>query len=210
MICHLNLQANCRSHQSRIYRSGSRSILLWQHSWPLVSRKRPQSCSLQSYGLSGISMTGAEWHMTVATVGKFFPRRTWTGQSPMPAYTTRHSQAAPEQYPIAPLPPGGSCGAGARNPNRPWFGWFPDTPGYVVPPHRPSTSRLPQLVECCHRYDDGRCKQTLATCQYAHKCLNCSGPHPHLHCPRGGQKGPARPRSPIQPRQAYPQPDHRY
>ena len=97
-----------------------------------------------------------------------------------------------------------------RNPNRPWFGWFPDTPGYVVPPHRPSTSRPPQSAECCRRYNDGKCRQTLATCRYAHKCLECSGPHPRLHCPRGGQKGPARPRSPIQPRQAYQQPDQRY
>ena len=98
-----------------------------------------------------------------------------------------------------------------RNPNRPWFGWLQDPLDHFPQHQRPSTSRPPQSAECCRRYNEGKCKQTLATCRYAHKCLECNGPHPRLHCPRSGQRGGARPRSPINPpRLPYPQPGQRY
>lgn len=98
-----------------------------------------------------------------------------------------------------------------RNPNRPWFGWVQDPyTGYPLG-QRPPSSRPPQSLECCRRYNDGRCKQTMTSCRYVHKCLECGGPHPHLHCPRSGQKSSNRPRSPIQlqrPPQSHAQGHH--
>ena len=78
-----------------------------------------------------------------------------------------------------------------RNPHRPWFGWFPEPSG--APPSAPGPSSKYQ--ECCHRYNEGRCKQTTSLCRYLHRCLECAGPHPRVHCPRLSQSG--RPRSPL-------------
>ena len=82
-----------------------------------------------------------------------------------------------------------------RNPNRPWFGWFP-TPGPLQGnASRWSPTRLPQSAECCRRYNDGKCKMASHTCRYSHHCINYGGPHPRLQCPRGGRAplaGPAR------------------
>lgn len=94
-----------------------------------------------------------------------------------------------------------SAHACPRNSNRPWFGWIPD--GATPPDQRPA-SRPTQSTECCRRYNDGRCKQTVSTCCYAHRCIECNGPHPRIHCPRTGPRT-ARPRSPINwPRSAQP------
>ena len=90
-----------------------------------------------------------------------------------------------------------------RNPNRPWFGWFPDpTLANHTPQQGPPAPRPPQSMDICRRYNDGKCKQAAHSCRYSHRCTDCGGPHPRLHCPRGGNKGNvARPRSPIgQPR----------
>ena len=89
-----------------------------------------------------------------------------------------------------------------RNPNCPWFGWLPDLGASTHTPYQgtPAT-RPPQSTECCHRYNDGRCKQSTNSCRYAHRCSDCGGPHPRLHCPRRGHKSSGRPRSPAgQPR----------
>ena len=99
-----------------------------------------------------------------------------------------------------------------RNPNRPWFGWLPGA-AFSTPsaPQRPPAGRLPQSAECCRRFNDGKCKQTAASCRYAHKCSDCGGPHPRLQCPRSGQRQFVRPRSPSAgPRQPGPpaQPPH--
>ena len=91
-----------------------------------------------------------------------------------------------------------------RNPHRPWFGWFPEPSG--APPSAPGPSGKSQ--ECCRRYNEGRCKQTTSSCRYLHRCLECAGPHPRVHCPRISQSG--RPRSPLghqQPRQQGSQPN---
>ena len=79
-----------------------------------------------------------------------------------------------------------------RNPNRPWFGW------YSSPSAVPS-QQAGQLQELCRRFNNGRCKQPAFNCRYAHRCAECGGPHSRLSCSRGGQRGSARPRSPIQP-----------
>ena len=91
-----------------------------------------------------------------------------------------------------------------RNPNRPWFGWLGDTS--LQPsqsPNHQGSGRGAQSAECCRRFNDGRCKQSISMCRYAHRCADCGGPHPRLHCTRGGhQGGSARPRSPLaRPRQ---------
>ena len=94
-----------------------------------------------------------------------------------------------------------------RNPNRPWFGWLQDPSIPFSSPQWPLTSRPSQSPECCRRYNEGRCKQSITSCRYSHSCLVCGGPHPRLHCPRGGQRGSSgRPRSPFNPprRQAQP------
>ena len=77
-----------------------------------------------------------------------------------------------------------------RNPSRPWFGWVREPDGWP----QPTTGRS-QSAECCRRYNDGKCRQTANTCRYSHKCIDCSGPHPRSHCPRG-QRSYNRPRSP--------------
>ena len=76
-----------------------------------------------------------------------------------------------------------------RNPNRPWFGWFQDslTPSSTHPPQLQS-SRPAQSQKCCRRCNDGKCKQSASSCWYAHRCIDCSGLHPHLHCPHSSQK----------------------
>ena len=86
-----------------------------------------------------------------------------------------------------------------RNPNRPWFVWLGDTS--LQPsqsPNHQGSGRGAQSAECCRRFNDGRCKQSPSMCRYAHRCADCGGPHPRLHCTRGGhQGGSARPRSPL-------------
>ena len=62
-----------------------------------------------------------------------------------------------------------------RNPNQPWFGWLHDSSEHAALQHRPSTSRLPQSPDYCRQYNEGKCKQTLATCRYTHRCLDCGG-----------------------------------
>ena len=89
-----------------------------------------------------------------------------------------------------------------RDPNRPWFGWFPGSWQQGAPPPRYSTYRSTTSTEICRRFNDGRCKQN--TCRYSHRCLDCYGPHPRSSCPR---RGIDRPRSPAQqPRSAPYQP----
>ena len=80
-----------------------------------------------------------------------------------------------------------------RNPSRLWLGWYREPDSHF---QRPSGSRT-QSLECCRRYNEGKCRQTSHTCRYAHRCLECGNPHPRLHCPRSGQAGYSRPRSPI-------------
>ena len=87
-----------------------------------------------------------------------------------------------------------------HNPNRPWPGWFQEPmPFQPNLSHQPPTTRPPQSLECSHRYNEGKCRQTATTCRYAHRCTECGGPHPRMHCPRGGQRGYSHPRSPVNP-----------
>ena len=80
-----------------------------------------------------------------------------------------------------------------RNPSCPWFGCHHDTEGHTQRPSGPRT----QSMECCWRYNEGKCCQTGNTCRYTHKCLECGGPHPRPYCPRSGQGSYTRPRSPT-------------
>ena len=65
------------------------------------------------------------------------------------------------------------------NPNRPWFGWFNDTLlNYSMPPQRPTAPQSSQSAECCRHYNEGKCRQTVATCRYSHRFLVCGGPTP--------------------------------
>ena len=70
------------------------------------------------------------------------------------------------------------------NPSRPWIGWLwePDGGLQQQPGHRNQSS------ECCRRYNEGKCHQASNMCLYAHKCVECGGPHPWPHCPRSGQR----------------------
>ena len=78
-----------------------------------------------------------------------------------------------------------------RNPNRPWFGWY-NNPSAVP------SQQAGQAQELCRRFNNEKCKQPAFNCRYAHRCAECGGPHSRLSCSRGGQRGRARPRSPIQ------------
>ena len=93
-----------------------------------------------------------------------------------------------------------------RNPNRPWPGWYQDTTiSQPLSRQQPTPRPPPQSPAFCRRYNEGKCKHTVATCHYTHRCMDCSGPHPRQHCPRGGQRAYARPRSPgNSPRQMGP------
>ena len=53
-----------------------------------------------------------------------------------------------------------------RNPSRPWFGYYHDVEGHIQRPAAPKA----QSVECCRRYNEGKCRQTTNTCRYTHKC----------------------------------------
>ena len=80
-----------------------------------------------------------------------------------------------------------------RNPNRPWFGWLNDPAQFNL------GQQTGQSLECCRRFNGGKCKQSAFSCRYSHRCVDCGGPHPRLNCSRGSQRGGARPHSPLQP-----------
>ena len=78
-----------------------------------------------------------------------------------------------------------------KNPDRQWFGWFPN----VSSPWQPASPWQPQLVaagplssqstsgqEICRRFNDGRCKQSK--CRFLHLCKECHTPHAWVACPR--------------------------
>ena len=77
-----------------------------------------------------------------------------------------------------------------RNPNRPWFGWL----------NNPAQSNLgqqtSQSLECCRRFNGGKCKQPAFSCRYSHRCIDCSGPHPASTAP-GGVNGVGHGRAPL-------------
>ena len=86
-----------------------------------------------------------------------------------------------------------------RNPNRPWFGWLPHGPdNRGLGPSRQPPPRGQPPAEPCRRYNAGTCRLAATACRYLHRCLECGGPHPRPQCPRGGSRGAARSRSPIQ------------
>ena len=86
-----------------------------------------------------------------------------------------------------------------RNPNWPWFGWLPHGPdNRGLEPSRQPPPRGQPPAEPCRRYNAGTCRLAATACRYLHRCLECGGPHPRPQCPRGGSRGAARSRSPIQ------------
>ena len=88
-----------------------------------------------------------------------------------------------------------------RNPNRPLFGWYPDTSAWPMqmamssqPPSLHSRPTNPN--EICRRFNEGRCKQLY--CRYRHACNSCQGPHGVLDCPqRLAYQSAGRSRSPF-------------
>ena len=73
-----------------------------------------------------------------------------------------------------------------RNPNRPWFGWFPDPASYhssplYQPPLAGRQAPTPS-PDICRRYNEGRCKH--AHCRYLHLCKECYVAHPWIARPR--------------------------
>ena len=71
-----------------------------------------------------------------------------------------------------------------RNPNRPWFSWFPNPIAWesAMNPRQPP-QRSPEI---CRRFNEGRCRQS--GCRYTHTCLDCYGPHPRVTCPHKGNE----------------------
>ena len=77
-----------------------------------------------------------------------------------------------------------------QNPSRTWFPWLHEIFSHQQNGHgtpQQSQHRY-QAQERCNRYNEGRCRQTANTCRYTHKCVECWGPHPAMHCPRSGQR----------------------
>ena len=83
-----------------------------------------------------------------------------------------------------------------KNPDRQWFGWFPNSssPWQPTSPWQPATPWQPQLSaavlsplqsssgqEICRRFNDGRCKQ--GKCRFLHLCKECHAPHAWVTCP---------------------------
>ena len=86
-----------------------------------------------------------------------------------------------------------------HNPNRPYFGWFPDPatwPAYPPPTHPQQIRPLAQLQEICRRFNEGRCKHPK--CKYRHACSSCHGAHAAIDCPSRAQgQAIGRSRSPL-------------
>jgi len=83
-----------------------------------------------------------------------------------------------------------------QNPDRPWFGWFPNPSMWVSPTATPSTgSASRQVAEICRRFNEGRCRQQR--CRYTHICKECGAQHPWLSCPLNQARH--RSRSPHRP-----------
>ena len=76
-----------------------------------------------------------------------------------------------------------------KNPDCPWFGWFPNPPAWVpnppawVSPTATTSTGIVshQVAEICRRFNEGRCRQQR--CHYTHTCKECGAQHPWLACP---------------------------
>jgi hypothetical protein len=100
---------------------------------------------------------------------------------------------------------GASC---PHNPNPMMVGWFPD-PGQLTWPLPPlNIQGGGRQQEVCRNFNENRCR--FARCRFLHSCVDCSGPHPAVFCPRrttglpGGP--PARGRTASRGRQAQAHP----
>ena len=64
-----------------------------------------------------------------------------------------------------------------RSPNRPWFGWLND------PAQSNLGQQTGQSLECCRRFNSGKCKQSAFSCRCSPRCVDCGGPPfpPQLH-----------------------------
>ena len=86
-----------------------------------------------------------------------------------------------------------------HNPNRPYFGWFPDPAAwlaYLPPTHLQQTKPPVQVQEICRRFNKDRCKHQK--CKYRHVCSTCQGAHTAIDCPSHAQgQGTGRSRSPL-------------
>ena len=62
-----------------------------------------------------------------------------------------------------------------------------------VCPHNPAQSNLGQQtgqsLECCRRFNSGKCKQSAFSCRYSHFCVDCGGPHPRPQLHQGESTG---------------------
>ena len=100
-----------------------------------------------------------------------------------------------------------------HNPNPPLLGWYSD-PRQLTPQGGSSPMATVPLSqggnlapEICRNFNSGRCR--FNRCRFLHCCLDCSGPHPSMFCPRRAslQAGPparARPSGRGRQGQAHP------
>ena len=143
--------------------------------------------------------TAGGWPTTVVTAVRPWRRRIWTGRSKMPASTMRRSREGLGQFPgVTIVFRSHPVLSTQPEPAMVWVvpPWGPDNRGLGPSRQPPPRGQLP--TEPCRRYNAGTCRLAATACRYLHRCLDCGGPHPQPQFPRGGSRGAASSRSPIQ------------
>ena len=178
-------------------RCGSKVTRSWRRSWPLASPTKRQATVVRAehnyegkhwvaydrqYRREALARRDLNWSVTDLQLYN----ETFTGRAKAIA---RCSVCLADDHTDSLCP---------RNPNRPVFGWLPETHYWPPPGLQGQQTSRPRHIRGRRRRrpaNEGRCNRKR--CKYSHHCSSCGGTHAALRCPANGTAG--RSRSPTGP-----------